>query len=303
VILLVGATGMLGSRIAERLRARGISFRALVRPGSDASWLEALGVEVARGDLRDPASLRDALAGIRTVITTATAISRALAGDKTATVRDVDERGNANLVEAAEAAGVERFVFVSFTFPPSLARSPLGAAKRATRERLAGSPMREVVVQPDMFQEIWLSKDVGLDWEAGKVQIFGKGETPHAYVAVDDVAKATVQLALHEDPPRELEVGGPEALTREQVVERFEQTSGRQIKRRHIPRLMLRAGSVALRRVKPVQASLMALALHADVRKEHSSAQPLRGLGIEPRPAAEYNDELARGSTHPSSSS
>lgn len=294
---------MLGSRIAERLHARGVPFRALVRPGSDASRLEAIGADVTRGDLGDPASLRDTLTGVRTVITTATAISRALAGDKTATVRDVDERGNANLVEAAEAAGVERFVFVSFTFPPSLARSPLGAAKRATRERLARSPMREVVVQPDMFQEIWLSKDVGLDWAAGKVRIFGKGKTPHAYVAVDDVAEATVRLALHDDPPRELEFGGPETLTREQVVERFERTSSRQIKRRHIPRLVLRAGSVALRRLKPVQASLMALALHADLREEHSSAQPLRDLGIEPRPAGEYVDELARGSAQASSSS
>jgi uncharacterized protein YbjT (DUF2867 family) len=94
-----------------------------------------------------------------------------------------------------------------------------------------------------MFHEIWLTSLVGLDWEAGKAQIFGKGETPNAYVAIDDVAEATVRLALADDPPREFLAGGPEALTRKEVVEWFERATGRPIKRRHIPRAMLRVGS------------------------------------------------------------
>jgi uncharacterized protein YbjT (DUF2867 family) len=294
VILLVGGTGALGGRIAERLHARSEPYRALVRPGRDVSSLTALGAEIVRGDLQDPVSLGPAVEGVRTVITTVTAISRALGGEKTATIRDVDDRGNANLIAAADEAGVERFVFVSFVITPPLARIPLGAAKRATEQRLARSRMREVIVRPEMFQEIWLSKAVEFDWEAGKVQIFGKGRSPHAYVAIEDVASATVELALKEDPPREVAFGGPEALTRREAVERFERASGRRIKRRHIPRPVLRIGSTALRPIKPVQASLMGLALDADLASEPLSAQPLRDLGIEPRPVGAYIDALAR---------
>jgi uncharacterized protein YbjT (DUF2867 family) len=295
VIFLAGGTGELGRRIAERLRARGEAVRALVRPESDASTLESLGADVARGDFRDPESLRRAVDGCKRAITTVTAISRALGGEQTATIADVDERGNASLVDAAEQSGVERFVFVSFVIPERLTRAPLAAAKLATEERLARSRMRVVIVRPEMFDEIWLTSLVGLDWEAGKAQIFGKGETPNAYVAIDDVAEATVRLALADDPPRELVAAGPEALTRKQVVELFERASGRPVRRRHIPRPMLRAGAVALRRVKPVQASLMALALEAELQEQPLSADPLRGLGIEPRPASAYIEELAAG--------
>jgi uncharacterized protein YbjT (DUF2867 family) len=293
MILLVGGTGELGSRIAERLHARGERFRALVRPETDASKLAGLDAELVRGDLREPSSLRPATAGVDTVITTVTAVSRVLGGEKTS-IRDVDELGNANLVAAAEEAGVGRFVFLSFAITPGMAGVPLPEAKRATEQRLSLSPMHEVVVRPDLFQEIWLSKLVQFDWASGKVLIFGKGEAPHAYISVADVADTTVRLAVHENPPREVAFGGPEALTRKQVVERFEGAMGRRIKRRHVPRLMLRAGSVALRRVRPVNASLMAMALDADERPQPLPAQPLRDLGIDPRPVGIYIDELVR---------
>jgi len=153
VILLAGGTGELGQRIAERLSARGEDLRALVRSESDASALEALGAEIVRGDFRDLESLRRATKGARSVITTVTSISRALSGERTATITDLDERGNANLVDAAAEAGVQRFVFVSFVITPRLARAPLGAAKRATEERLARSQMRGVIVRPEMFQD------------------------------------------------------------------------------------------------------------------------------------------------------
>jgi uncharacterized protein YbjT (DUF2867 family) len=175
VIFLAGGTGALGGRIAARLRAREEPLRALVRPQTDASALEALGAEIVRGDFRDPDSLRSAVAGARTVITTVNSISRALAGEKSATIADVDLRGNVSLVGAADEAGAERFVFLSFVLTPRLSRVPFAAAKRATEERLARSRMREVIVRPEMFQEIWLSSAVGFDWAAGRFRSSGRG--------------------------------------------------------------------------------------------------------------------------------
>jgi uncharacterized protein YbjT (DUF2867 family) len=140
VIFLAGGTGALGRRIADRLAAREEPLRALVRPQTDASELDALGAEVVRGDFRDPESLRRGVAGARVVITTVNSISRAVMGENTATIADVDVRGNANLADAAADAGVERFVFLSFVLSPRLAGVPFAEAKRATEERLARSP-------------------------------------------------------------------------------------------------------------------------------------------------------------------
>jgi uncharacterized protein YbjT (DUF2867 family) len=293
-MLLVGGTGELGRRIARRLSARKSPFRALVRTGTDATELEALGAVRMAGDLRDRESLERALQDVDVAITTVTAIGRALAGERRATIRDVDLHGNANLIDAAEAAGVARFVFVSFVIGPDLAGAPLAEAKRATEQRLARSRMTGVVVRPEMFQEVWISHRVGFDWRAGKVQIFGRGNAPHAYVATDDVAEATVRLALDYTDARDVAFGGPEALTRRQVVERF-QRAGHPISARHVPRSVMRAGSIALRRIRPIQASLMAMALNADRQTEALSAGPLRDLGIDPRPVGAYIDELARG--------
>ena len=61
--VVTGATGLLGSHVAEALVARGERVRAVVRPGSDTAFLRGLGVELAPGDLHDPASLRRAVAG------------------------------------------------------------------------------------------------------------------------------------------------------------------------------------------------------------------------------------------------
>jgi uncharacterized protein YbjT (DUF2867 family) len=290
MIVVAGATGLLGGDVAERLRARGVPYRAVVRDPAAAAKHE----EAVVADLTRPETLTPAVEGAETVISGVTAISRRLAGDKSATIRAVDERGTLALVDAAQRVGVARFVFVSFPINATMRRAPLAQAKLRVEERLARSPLRAVIVAPDMFQEIWLSKAVQLDWQAGKAIVVGKGETRHSYVAVADVAEAVVRLALADDPPLRVEPGGPEALTRKEVIARFEAATGRPLKARHVPRSLLRAGSAALARVQPVQASLMAMAYAADVDPMRTSAEPLRALGIEPRPASAYIDDVVR---------
>ena len=63
-VLVTGATGLLGSHLAERLTALGDQVRALVRPESRTDFLDALGVEIVRGDLTDPAACAAAMAGV-----------------------------------------------------------------------------------------------------------------------------------------------------------------------------------------------------------------------------------------------
>src|SRR5438874_12666432 len=106
--LVTGASGFLGWHVARVLLERGYKVRALVRPGSRVDGLE---VEIATGDLRDPASLDRAVAGCGLVFHVA-ADYRLWAKDPADLYRsNVD--GTRNLLTAAKRAGVDRVVYTS----------------------------------------------------------------------------------------------------------------------------------------------------------------------------------------------
>jgi NADH dehydrogenase len=295
MILVCGATGDLGGRIVRLLMGSGQQVRALVRPATDPAQLLGEDVEVVRGDLRDPATLGPALAGIDTVVTTANAIGRILAGPTDLTIAAVDGGGNQNLIRAAEQAGVCRFVFVSAAgMGDDMARlAPLMAAKWAAEKALRATSMRVVIVRPDVFQEVWLAPSTGIDPAAGKALIYGRGELAHRYVATADVAALCAHLTVSPDPPALVEFGGPEALSRMQVVAAFESATGRTLKVRHVPRAAMSVGHRALARIKPELASGMGMSLFFDTHPGGWDDKPLREAGINPRPATAFIEQMA----------
>src|SRR3990172_6341905 len=108
--LVTGASGFIGSHIAERLVAAGDEVRAFVRPTSDVSYLRGLGVELARGDITDPASLPPAMDGIEAVYPAAAAVTD---WGPWRLFRSVTIEGTGNVLEAAARANVSRFLHVS----------------------------------------------------------------------------------------------------------------------------------------------------------------------------------------------
>jgi uncharacterized protein YbjT (DUF2867 family) len=298
-LLLVGGTGLLGGKIAERLAARDVPFRALVRPQTDATRLEALGAEVVRGDLTDRPSLPAALSGVPTVITTANAITRILGGATDMTIDAVDRQGNESLIRAAEAAGVRRFVFVAgYHRAPGMAeRAPFAAAKMRAEDLLRASPMRSVIVRPGPFQDFWLSPASGIRPNRRMAIIHGHGRTPWAYVAADDVAEAVVRLAVADDPPADFDFGGPQRLTRHEVVDAFERATGSKFRRVSVPRPVMAMGSRLLRTRNPALASVLGMSLVSDEVELPLTDRPLRDLGIEPRKTTDVIDAMVRRST------
>ncbi len=191
-----------------------------------------------------------------------------------------------------------RFVFVSMAgLTEETARlAPLAAAKLATERRLEASSTRGVVVRPDKFQEVWLAPLTGIDPLRSKAVIYGKGTTPEAYVAEDDVAALVVALATEPDPPAVVEFGGPETLTRNQVCDALGDAFGVALHPRHIPRVALRAGAAVASRPKPDIASRMGMSLYSDTHPIHWDDTPLTSRGIPPRPTTAYVRELAAAS-------
>ena len=108
--LVTGATGFIGSHLVDRLLERGDMVRALVRPRSDASYLEERGIELVRGDVTDPASLPPAFDGVEVAYHLAARVSDRGPWRR---FRNVTIGGTRNVLEAAAQAGVARFLHVS----------------------------------------------------------------------------------------------------------------------------------------------------------------------------------------------
>src|SRR2546426_1019351 len=109
--LVTGSTGFVGAAVTRCLLERGVDVRVLVRRDSDLRNLEGLKVEQAYGDLRDVASLRQALAGCRHLYHVAA--HYALWAPDPQIFYDINVTGTRNLMEAARDSGVERIVYTS----------------------------------------------------------------------------------------------------------------------------------------------------------------------------------------------
>ena len=256
--LVVGATGRLGGRTCRLLGGRGHAVRGLVRPGSlKGAGLAAQGVEVARGDLRDPAGLEAACRGVEAVVSTATSIVAHRPGDS---FERTDRDGHLALIDAAHRAGVRRFVFVSVS--PNLAEdNPLVRAKRAVERALRASDLSWTVLQPSCFMEIWLGPPLGWDARRGHARIVGPGEAPISYISEADVAGFAV-LALERPGAerRDLPLGGPEAVRPIDAVRIFEEAAGRPFAVRRLPAWLPSVARCALSPFDARGSVLMALA-------------------------------------------
>src|SRR4051812_6809011 len=241
MILVAGATGVLGSEIVRRLINRGEKVRAMVRASSapeKVARLENSGAEIVRADLKDHASLARACAGVQAVISTVTMILTAQPGDSFAAT---DGDGNKALVDAAKNAGVEKFVFVSFNTDTS-PDAPLTSAKRDVEEHLKTSGLDYSILHSSYFFETWLGPMLFADPNAGTAKVYGDGTQKLRYVAVADVAELAVQcLTSPAAKNATIPFGGPEEISQRDAVRIFEEAFGRPFSVIEIPEEALEA--------------------------------------------------------------
>lgn len=151
----------------------------------------------------------------------------------------MDADGQLHLVEAARAANIPRFVFVSFRRPANI-QFPLGDAKTSVEKAIAG--LNYTIIQASYFMEVWLSPALGFDYANATARILGPGTSPASWVSYRDVAEMCVLALRHQAAERQrIEFGGPEALSPLEVVSRFEEIGGRRFKLDHVPEEVLRS--------------------------------------------------------------
>jgi NADH dehydrogenase len=234
VILVAGATGMLGSEIVRRLLEQDREVRILVRPPSDYAALVDAGAQPVIGDFKDPPSLQAAADGVDTVVTTANSARRGPPD----TVEAIDLQGNQHLIEAAMAAGVKQFIFLTGG-PATRSDSPIPfvAAKGAAEDRLRAESMPWTILAPDPYFEVWVEMVVaGPAMSGGEVVYIGSGERRHSMISIQDVAQfAVASVANPAAHNRRLEIGGPEPISWKDAVSAFERALGRPIRQRGVP--------------------------------------------------------------------
>ena len=226
MLLLTGATGLVGSTLLRRLLAEGTQVRCLVR---DPRRLGAqrVRVQIALGDLTDPPSFRNALRGVDTVIHLAAAIRDQPHGS----IEELNGIATWRMVEAAQRQGVERFVFFSALGASTHNRTRLLRAKALAEQAVHEAALESTVFAPSIVYapgDPWLTL---LERMAllPVMPVSGSGKALFQPIWAEDVADCVV-ASLHDStagPKRRYELAGPETLSHEQMVRTVLRATGR----------------------------------------------------------------------------
>ena len=243
MILLTGATGTIGSALLRRLTAEPRPVRCLVR---DPRRLgdQRVRVQIALGDLADPASFRNALRGVDTVVHLAAAIR----DQPRASIEELNAMATLRLVRAAERAGASRFLFFSAMGATHHSRTRFFRAKALAQDAVAASRMQTTVFRPSIVYtpgDPWLTLLERLSWLPA-MPISGSGRALYQPIWAEDVADC-VMAALANGGPPSAALAGPEELSYDDIVRVVLRSRGRRRRLLHLPLPVVRASLRLLR--------------------------------------------------------
>ena len=206
MILLTGATGTVGSALLRRLTTAGEPVRCLVR---DPRRLgdQRVRVQIALGDLANPASFRHALRGVDTVVHLAAAIR----DQPRTSIEEVNAIGTLRLVRAAERAGARRFVFFSALSAPSSLAHALLSCQGAGAQGGRGLDLETTVFSPSIVYapgDPWLTLLERTSWLPA-VPVSGSGRALFQPIWAEDVADCVLAALAGNGGPRRAASSSP----------------------------------------------------------------------------------------------
>jgi uncharacterized protein YbjT (DUF2867 family) len=240
MLLLTGATGLVGSALLRRLVAEGAQVRCLVR---DPRRLGAqrVRVQIALGDLTDPPSFRNAMRGVHTVVHLAASIRDQPRGS----IEELNGIATWRMVQAAQRQGVERFVFFSVLGASTDHRARFFRAKALAQQAVAEADLRSTVFAPSIVYapgDRWLTL---LERMAllPAMPVSGRGRAKYQPIWAEDVADCVI-AALHGRAPipagggggiERFELAGPQTLSRDEIVRLVLRSQNRNRPLLHVP--------------------------------------------------------------------
>ncbi len=254
MILVTGASGYVGNNLVRRLVSLGKPVRAMV--GNPDKALARLGdvqsqIQIVKGDVTRPDTLAEWMTGVDTVIhLVAIAIEKGKRKYET-----INTQGTINVVDAAKAAGVRRFINMSQNGASADSPYRFLRSKGIAQEYVAKSGMAWTAIRPSV---IWGPQDEFANVQARLIKltpiifpIVGDGQAKFQPVYVGDVVEAFVKTL--DDPTtvgHEYALGGPEVLTYEEIVDRV-------MKALHTSRIKVKVPVAVLRPVVAIMQAVL----------------------------------------------
>jgi uncharacterized protein YbjT (DUF2867 family) len=213
MLLLTGATGLVGSALLRRLVAEGADVRCLVRDPRRLGT-QRVRVQIALGDLADPPSFRNALRGVDTVVHLAASIRDQPHGS----IEELNGIATWRMVQAAERAGAQRFLFFSALGASTENRTRLLRAKALAEQAVREASLQSTVFAPSIVYapgDPWLMLLARLAL-LPVMPVSGRGRAVYQPIWAEDVADCVIAALRGAD--RRYELAGPETLSHNEIV-------------------------------------------------------------------------------------
>ena len=235
-LLIVGATGTLGRQIARRALDEGHEVRCMVRSFRRAAFLKEWGAELVGGDLCRPDTVQPALDGIDAIIDAATARAT-----DSLSIKQVDWDGKVSLIQAAKAANIDRYIFLSILDAEKYPDVPLMQIKHCTELFLKESGLNYTILRPCGFLQ-GLIGQYSIPILEGQAVWVMSNTSPMAYMDTQDIARFVVQaLNKSESIGKTLPVVGSRAWGAYEIIRLCERLSNREAKSWQMPTGVIRS--------------------------------------------------------------
>lgn len=232
-LLVIGGTGTLGRQIVRRALDEGHEVYCLVRSFQRGGFLREWGAQLLRGNLCSPQTLPPALEGVEAVIDAATA-------RPTDAIDKVDWEGKVNLIKAAKAAGVSRYIFISILNAEKYPDVPLMNIKHCTEKFLAESGLNYTILRPCGFLQGLIGQYAIPILEKQGIWVMN-GAAPIAYMNTQDIARFAVAALSNDDTVnRSFPLAGTRAWDANEIIRLCERLTGQSSRVSRMPLGLLR---------------------------------------------------------------
>jgi len=251
MIFIAGGTGFVGGHLLDGLIASGYSMKCLVRSGKAEKSLVDRGIDVIRGDITEP----DTLKGILTAEDFVVHLVGIIQEKKGATFRSVHVEGTSNLLDEAKRAGVRHFFYQSALGSDKDSWSGYLKTKAEAEELVRGSGLEYTIFRPSLIIGPWdgfTKRLVDVIKMSPVVPVPGDGKARFQPIYVKDWV--TCMKKVLEDPASytsEFDIGGPEHITYLEMIETLSKALGREKTIARIPMGIMKFSTSLMEAVLP----------------------------------------------------
>ncbi len=292
MILVTGGSGFIGRRVVSRLGEAGHRVRVLARGQRQADLPD--GVESVQVNVVSGQGLSQAMDGVQKVVHLVAIIRES----RDQTFRGVIRRGTERTVEAAKVAGVKKFVYVSAIGAQDNPTYPYLHAKWQAERAVTLSGLKHTILRPSIVfgaGDEFINALAGLVRYNPVVPVAGDGKARFQPIWVEDLVTCIVACldeGAHDGET--LEVGGPEHLTYDEMLDTVKDALGRSRLKAHVPLAVMRPLAQAMEWLlaKPPVTREQLKMLALDNTTETDSV--MRSFGVQPRRLADSLDYIQR---------